>query len=96
MRLAIARGTVVVTENAGGFATVTDCPVVFVPESWWPSGSLPSRVAGALDRWAQENPEPASSRERVQACRRASATATICFAHLMQLAASESLTSALS
>lgn len=59
VRLAAAGGRVVVTENASDFATVTDCPVVFVLKSWWPSGSLPSRLAGALDRWAQQNPEPA-------------------------------------
>jgi hypothetical protein len=57
-QLACADDRVIVTENASDFATVTDCPVLFVLKSWWPAGSLASNLALALDRWAKANPEP--------------------------------------
>jgi hypothetical protein len=58
VQLASADNRVIVTENASDFAAVTDCPVLFVLKSWWPAGSLASRLAAALDRWAKVNPEP--------------------------------------
>lgn len=58
VQLASADDRVVVTENASDFAAVTGCAVLFVLKSWWPSGSLPSKLATALDRWAKANPEP--------------------------------------
>ena len=51
-------GSVIVTENAADFASVTTCPVLFVLKSWWPTTSLSSKLASALDRWATANPEP--------------------------------------
>ncbi len=56
--LAAADGRVVVTENASDFALVTDCPVVLVRKSWWPTRSLAHDLASALDRWARANPDP--------------------------------------
>lgn len=58
VQLAGAEDRVIVTENASDFAAVTDCPVLFVPKSWWPTGSLAPHLTAALDRWAQKNPEP--------------------------------------
>ena len=58
VQLASADDRVIVTENASDFAAVTDCPVLFVLKSWWPTGSLASNLASALDRWAKANPEP--------------------------------------
>ena len=58
VRLARADDRVIVTENASDFAAVTDCTVLFVRKSWWPAGSLASKLASALDRWAKANPEP--------------------------------------
>ena len=58
IQLAAASGRVIVTENASDFAAVTTCPVLFVRKAWWPSSSLSSRLAAALDRWAAENPDP--------------------------------------
>jgi hypothetical protein len=60
VELASSDGRVIVTENASDFAAVTACPVLFVRKSWWPTGSLSSNVAAALDRWAAANPEPGS------------------------------------
>jgi hypothetical protein len=57
IQLAGAEGRVIVTENASDFAAA-DGSVVFVRKSWWPQGSLTSRLAMALDRWAEANPEP--------------------------------------
>lgn len=58
VRLAGADERVIVTENASDFAAVTECPVLFVRKSWWPSRSLAPNLAAALDRWAKANPEP--------------------------------------
>lgn len=58
VRLAAAEARVIVTENAVDFASATLCPVVFVRKSWWPSASLSSSLADALDRWSAANPEP--------------------------------------
>lgn len=58
VQLAGAENRVVVTENASDFAAVTDCPVLFLRKSWWPTRSLASNLASALDRWAAANPEP--------------------------------------
>jgi uncharacterized protein with PIN domain len=58
VQLAATDGRVIVTENASDFAAVTDGPVLFVRKSWWPTGSLASSLASALDRWAHANPEP--------------------------------------
>ncbi len=58
VQLASADNRVIVTENASDFAAVTDCPVLFVRKSWWPTGSLTTNLVAALDRWAKANPEP--------------------------------------
>jgi hypothetical protein len=58
VQLATAEHRVIVTENANDFAAVTDCTVLFVRKSWWPTASLAPRLAAALDRWANANPEP--------------------------------------
>jgi predicted nuclease of predicted toxin-antitoxin system len=58
VQLAGAENRVIVTENASDFAAVTDCPVLFVRKSWWPTRSLASNLASALDRRAEANPEP--------------------------------------
>jgi hypothetical protein len=58
VQLASADDRVIVTENASDFAAVTACPVLFVLKSWWPTGSLASNLASAVDRWARANPEP--------------------------------------
>jgi len=58
VHLASGDNRVIVTENASDFAAVTDCTVLFVLKSWWPTGSLASSLASALDRWAKANPEP--------------------------------------
>lgn len=60
VQLASADNRVIVSESASDFAQVTDCPVLFVRKSWWPTGSLASNMASALDRWADANPEPGS------------------------------------
>jgi predicted nuclease of predicted toxin-antitoxin system len=56
--LATAEDRVIVTENASDFAAVTACPVPLVLKTWWPSRSLTTSVASALDRWAKTNPQP--------------------------------------
>lgn len=58
VELAGADNRVIVTENASDFASVTDCPVLFVRKSWWPTKSLAADLALALHRWADANPEP--------------------------------------
>ncbi len=58
VQLATSEGCVIVTENASDFASVTDCPVLFVLKAWWPTSSLAGNLAAALDRWAAANPEP--------------------------------------
>lgn len=58
VQLAAADSLVIVTENASDFAGVTACPILFVRKSWWPSVSLSSKLAAALDGWAQANAEP--------------------------------------
>src|SRR3954462_9846278 len=58
IQLAAADGRVIVTENASDFAAVTTCCVLFVRKSWWPASSLASRLATAVERWANANPAP--------------------------------------
>lgn len=58
VQVATAEHRVVVTENATDFAHVTTCPVLFVLKAWWPSPSLASDLADALDRWAAAHPDP--------------------------------------
>ena len=58
VELATAERRVIVIENASDFAGVTSCPVLLVRKSWWPSRSLPERLASAVDRWARANPDP--------------------------------------
>lgn len=58
VQIASAEDRVIVTENASDFAGVTDCPVLLVLKSLWPTGSLVQGLASALDRWATANPEP--------------------------------------
>ena len=60
IHIASAEGWVIVTENASDFAHVTTCPVLLVRKSWWPRTTLSSRLAAALDRWANTHPEPGS------------------------------------
>src|SRR3954452_22936165 len=59
VQLAASDGRVIVTENASDFAAVTTCVVLFVRKSWWPTASLPTRLAAALGRWAEASPAPA-------------------------------------
>jgi Domain of unknown function (DUF5615) len=54
---ATAERRVIVTENASDFAEVATCPVVLVLKSWWPSEVLAVRLAEALERWAEANPD---------------------------------------
>ncbi len=58
VQLAAAAGRVIVTENAGDFAAVTTCPVLFVRRSWWPSSSLSAKLANAVNEWAAANVQP--------------------------------------
>ncbi len=58
VQIASADGRVIVTENASDFAAVTDCGVLLVRKSWWPSQSLAESLASALERWADTNREP--------------------------------------
>lgn len=58
VQLAAETKRVIVTENASDFAAVIDCPVLFVRKSWWSTDGLASRLASALDHWAQANPRP--------------------------------------
>jgi hypothetical protein len=56
--LAAADHRVIVTENASDFAALMECPVLLVRKSWWPQGSLASKLADALERWASVNEQP--------------------------------------
>ncbi len=58
--LAAAKDRVIVTENASDLAAVTAAPVLLALKAWWPSGSLTTSLASALDRWAEANPQPGS------------------------------------
>ena len=58
IQLAAAEDRVIVTENASDFAAVTVCPVLLILKAWWPLASLTEKLANALDRWANENPQP--------------------------------------
>jgi hypothetical protein len=58
VQIAGADNRVIVTENASDFASVTDCPVLFVLKSWWATESLAHHLASSLDQWAMANPEP--------------------------------------
>jgi hypothetical protein len=55
---AISDARVIVTENIGDFASVTRCAVLFVLKDWWPREALAQRLATAVERWANANPEP--------------------------------------
>ena len=56
--LAAAEKRVIVTENASDFAAVTTCAVLLVRKAWWPAETLPTRLAGAISRWASATPQP--------------------------------------
>jgi uncharacterized protein with PIN domain len=56
--LAAEEDRVIVTENASDFAQATVCPVLLVLKVWWPSASLATNLARALDGWAKTNPQP--------------------------------------
>ena len=58
VRIAAAARRVTVTENASDFASTMVCPVLLVRKAWWPQRSLAARLAAAVDRWAEANPEP--------------------------------------
>jgi Domain of unknown function (DUF5615) len=58
IQLAAAEDRVIVTENASDFAGATACPVLLVRKGWWPSASLTTSLASALDGWAKANPQP--------------------------------------
>lgn len=58
VELAAAEDRVIVTENASDFAAVSACPVLLVLKAWWPTASLTTSLASALDRWAAANPPP--------------------------------------
>jgi hypothetical protein len=58
IELATTQRRVIVTENASDFAYVTNCPVLLVRKSWWPSHVLVSCLAAAIDRWARATPDP--------------------------------------
>jgi hypothetical protein len=58
IELATTQRRVIVTENASDFANATNCPVLLVRKSWWPSQVLVSRLAAAIDRWATAKPDP--------------------------------------
>jgi hypothetical protein len=55
---AIAEGWILVTENWEDFATIRECPVIFVNKEWWRKQPIHVRLASALGRWAAANPEP--------------------------------------
>jgi hypothetical protein len=57
VRLAVLDGRVIVTENAGDFASAGSA-VVLLRKSWWPAPALAERLSAAVDRWASANPEP--------------------------------------
>lgn len=58
VELAASEERVIVTENASDFAHVITCAFLFVRKSWWPTSSLSTKLAAALDRWAAPNPDP--------------------------------------
>lgn len=58
VQVATVERRVIVTENARDFAQVRTCPALFVRKEWWPVRGLRPRLAVALDRWADANPEP--------------------------------------
>ena len=58
VELVATDGRVIVTENGSDFAAVTACPVLFVRKSWWPSSSLRTTLAHAVDRWSAATAEP--------------------------------------
>ena len=58
VQLAASDRRVIVTENAGDFAAVNTCVVLFVRTSWWATASVTRRLATALGRWAAANPDP--------------------------------------
>lgn len=58
IEVATVERMVIVTENASDFASVSSCPVLLVRKSWWPSRSLPERLAASVARWALAYPDP--------------------------------------
>jgi predicted nuclease of predicted toxin-antitoxin system len=58
IQTASAEGLVIVTENVSDFAGVVSCPVVLVRKTWWSRQALAAGLSAALNRWAEENPEP--------------------------------------
>jgi hypothetical protein len=58
VELAAAEDRVIVTENASDFAATSACPVLLVLKAWWPSASLTTSLANAIDSWAKANPQP--------------------------------------
>ena len=60
VEIATADRWVIVTENAGDFAHVTTCPVIFVRKAWWPRATMAVQLAAALDGWAMAHPQPGS------------------------------------
>jgi predicted nuclease of predicted toxin-antitoxin system len=56
--LAATDHRVIVTGNASDFDAVMGCPVLLVRKARWPQGSLASKLADALDRWAGVNEQP--------------------------------------
>jgi hypothetical protein len=59
IEIATSDRRVIVTENIKDFAAVTSCTVLLVRKYWWPNEALAARIVGAVDRWANANPEPA-------------------------------------
>jgi hypothetical protein len=58
IQIGTAERRVILTENAGDFAHVATCTVLFVRKSWWPREALAFRLAASLERWAAANPDP--------------------------------------
>ena len=56
--IAASDARVIVTENISDFASVTRCTVLFVRKDWWPQAALVPRIAAAVDRWANIDPNP--------------------------------------
>lgn len=57
--VARAEGRAMVTENAAHFAAQRNLVLVFIPKRMLPAGGgQAAALAGLLDRWAKDNPEP--------------------------------------
>jgi uncharacterized protein with PIN domain len=55
---AISEGWIIVTENWSDFVPVRDSTVILVNKQWWSKQPVHVRLASALVRWAEANPEP--------------------------------------